>query len=122
LNIPTPRPPPGRGVPLGMAECAGMTIPPRRRDHARLIRSASPRPSAGGGRRPGGWRGPSFVCIAVVTIALGSLATIAILLDSPKSPASGLLGSAGGSPGSPARIADASTGPVGLPSGFSPSG
>jgi hypothetical protein len=27
----------------------------------------------------------SFVWIAVVTIALGSLATIAILLDSPKS-------------------------------------
>jgi Bacterial capsule synthesis protein PGA_cap len=94
-----------------------MTIPPRRRDHARLIRSASRKSSAGGGRRSGGWGGPSFVWIAVVTIALGSLATIAILLDSPKSPTSGLLGSAGGSPGSPAGIAAASTGPVGLPSG-----
>src|ERR1019366_1879252 len=120
LNTPTPRPPPGRGVPLGMAECAGMTIPPRRRDHARLIRSASRRPSAGGGRRSGGWGGPSFVWIAVVTIALGSLAT-AILLDSPKSPTSGLLGSAGGWLGSSAGIAAASTGPFGLPSGSGPS-
>ena len=101
-NTPTPRPPPGRGVSLPVSECAAMTIPPRRRDHARPIRAASRTRSVGGGRRRGGWGGPSFVWIAVVTIALGSLATIAILLGSPKSPTTGLLGSSGGSPGSSA--------------------
>ena len=55
--------------------------------------------------------------IAVVTIALGSLATIAILLGSPKSPTTGLLGSPGGSPGSSAGIAGTSNAPSDHPSG-----
>jgi len=55
-----------------------------------------------------------------VTIALGSLATIAILLGSPKSPTSGLLGSPGGSPGSSAGIASTSSAPSDLPSGSGP--
>ena len=58
--------------------------------------------------------------IAVVTIALGSLATIAILLGSPKSPTTGLLGSPGGSPGSSAGIAGTSSAPSDLPSGSGP--
>ncbi|HZL33649.1 MAG TPA: CapA family protein [Verrucomicrobiae bacterium] len=97
-----------------------MTIPPRRRDHARPISAASRMRSVRGGRRRGGWGGPSFVWIAVVTIALGSLATIAILLGSPKSPTSGLLGSPGGSPGSSAGIAGTSSAPSDLPSGSGP--
>ena len=40
--------------------------------------------SVGSGRRRGGWGGPSVIWVAVVTIALASLATIAILLGSPK--------------------------------------
>src|SRR5450432_4646556 len=75
-----------------VSECAAMTIPPRRRVHARPIRPASGKRLVGGGRRRGGWGGPSFVWIAVVTIALGSLATIAILLGSPQAPPTGLLG------------------------------
>ena len=55
-----------------------------------------------------------------MTIALGSLATIAILLGSPKSPTSGLLGSPGGSPGSSAGIASTSSAPSDLPSGSGP--
>jgi poly-gamma-glutamate capsule biosynthesis protein CapA/YwtB (metallophosphatase superfamily) len=55
-----------------------------------------------------------------VTIALGSLATIAILLGSPKSPTTGLLGSPGGSPGSSAGIAGTSSAPSDLPSGSGP--
>jgi poly-gamma-glutamate capsule biosynthesis protein CapA/YwtB (metallophosphatase superfamily) len=70
----------------------------------------------GGGHRRGGWGRPSFVWIAVVTIALGSLATIAILLGSPKSPETGLLGSSG-SPGSSAGIASTSSGSSDEPSG-----
>jgi len=63
------------------------------------------------------------VWIAVVTIALASLATIAILLGSPKSPEPGLLGSAG-SPGASSAIAGASGGPgsgsSGAPDGSGP--
>lgn len=55
-----------------------------------------------------------------MTIALGSLATIAILLGSPKSPTTGLLGSPGGSPGSSAGIAGTSSAPSDLPSGSGP--
>ena len=69
---------------------------PRRRDHARQISPASPTRRAGSGRR-GGWSGPSFLLIAVVTVALASLATIAILLGSPQTPATGLAGSPGAS-------------------------
>ncbi len=91
-----------------------MTIPPRRRDHARPIRATSRARSVGGGRRRGGWGGPSFIWIAVVTIALASLATIAILLGSPAS-SSGLPGPSGslGSSG----IAGASNGSSDQPSG-----
>jgi hypothetical protein len=97
-----------------------MTIPPRRRDHARPIRSTSRARSVGGGRRRGGWGGPSFVWIAVVTIALGSLATIAILLGSPPSAPTGLL-RASGSPGA-SGIAGTSNGPSDQPSGVDASG
>ncbi|HLY15450.1 MAG TPA: hypothetical protein VKR24_13970, partial [Candidatus Limnocylindrales bacterium] len=68
----------------------------------------------GGGRR-GGWSGPSFIWIAVITIALGSLATIAILLGSPQAPPTGSTGS--GSPGASAGIAGTSGGPSGAPNG-----
>ena len=97
-----------------------MTIPPRRRDHARPIPSASRTRSVAGRRRRGGWGGPSFGWIAVVTIALGSLATIAILLGSPRSPTTGLPASSGGSPGSSAVIADTSGAPSDQPSGSAP--
>lgn len=97
-----------------------MTIPPRRRDHAHPIRSASRTRSVAGRRPRGGWGGPSFGWIAVVTIALGSLATIAILLGSSRSPTTGLPGSSGGSPGSSAVIADTSGAPSDLPSSSGP--
>lgn len=94
-----------------------MTIPPRRsdhgrRDHARPIRPTSRSRSIGGGRRRGGWGGPSLLWVAVVTIALGSLATIAILLGSPKAPLPGS-GSSGASAGIAGTSAGSSTGPAG---------
>jgi hypothetical protein len=81
-----------------------MTIPPRRndhgrRDHARPIRPASRARNVGGGRRRGGWGGPSVTWVAVVTIALASLATIAILLGSPKSTTPTGVSPSGASPG-----------------------
>ncbi len=100
-----------------------MTIPPRRRDHARPIRSASRKRGVGGGRRRGGWGSPSFLWIAVVTIALGSLATIAILLGSPQAPPTGLLGATGSPGSSGAGASGASDQPSGLDSsnpGLSP--
>jgi hypothetical protein len=98
-----------------------MTIPPRRndhgrRDHARPIRPASRARNVGGGRRRGGWGGPSVIWVAVVTIALASLATIAILLGSPKTTTPGGSGSPGASPG----IAGASGEPSAAPNGSVP--
>ena len=103
-----------------------MTIPPRRtdpgrRNHARQIRPSGRVPIAGRDRRRGGWGGPSFVWIAVITIALASLATIAILLGSPKAPPPGALGSAGSGAAS-SELAGASSGQPGEPSGSSPLG
>jgi poly-gamma-glutamate capsule biosynthesis protein CapA/YwtB (metallophosphatase superfamily) len=51
---------------------------------------------------------------------LGSLATIAILLGSPRSPTTGLPGTSGGSPGSSAGISDTSSALTDLPSGSGP--
>ncbi len=98
-----------------------MTIPPRRsdhgrRDHARQIGPAARGRTVGSGRRRGGWGGPSFLWIAVITIALGSLATIAILLGSPKPPPAASLGSPGASTG----IAGISAGPSSAPNGSAP--
>ncbi|HEY2887786.1 MAG TPA: hypothetical protein VGJ17_04165, partial [Candidatus Limnocylindrales bacterium] len=67
----------------------------------------------GGGRRRGGWGGPSVIWVAVVTIALASLATIAILLGSPKPATPG----GSGSPGASSGIAGTSGEPSGAPNG-----
>jgi poly-gamma-glutamate capsule biosynthesis protein CapA/YwtB (metallophosphatase superfamily) len=92
-----------------------MTQRPRRRDHARQIKPASPTRRSGTGRQRG-WGGPSLAVVAVVTIALGSLAVIAILLGSPQSPATSVLGPSGstgpGSAGSATSAGpDSSAGP-----------
>ncbi|MFI5199452.1 MAG: CapA family protein [Candidatus Limnocylindrales bacterium] len=87
-----------------------MTMRPRRKDQARQLKPASRARPIGSGRR-GGWGSPSLLVVAVITVALGSLATIAILLGSPKpSPTSGL-----GSSGAPG--AAASAGPIAGQSG-----
>ena len=68
-----------------------------------------------GGRRRGGWSGPSFIWIAVITIALAGLATIAILLGSPAPASTGA-----SSPGTSSGIAGATSGSSSAPNGSSP--
>ncbi len=90
-----------------------MTQRPRRRDHARQIKPASPTRRVGTGRQRG-WGGPSFALIAVATLALASLAMIAILLGAPPAPATSVLGpsaSSGSGSGSGSSGSQATGGP-----------